>query len=110
MFKQTFESGNLSTEIRFGETQSQTNCRDVLLFTLLEITMALLKPDNPNQDLAKSLAAVMVDTLLYEISLSFLTSGLLGLAVKLQMWKCGQDFKKEFNCSFIESNPLSRLR
>jgi len=54
LFKQTFENVSLTAEIR-----------DVLLFTLLEITSTLLKADNPNQELAKSLASVMVDTLLF---------------------------------------------
>jgi hypothetical protein len=55
LFKQAFEViDSLAPEIR-----------DALLFTLLEITTATLKPDNPNPELAKSLAGVMVDTLLH---------------------------------------------
>eukprot|EP01114_Cavostelium_apophysatum_P016785 TRINITY_DN4844_c0_g1_i3.p1 TRINITY_DN4844_c0_g1~~TRINITY_DN4844_c0_g1_i3.p1 ORF type:complete len:1456 (+),score=431.48 TRINITY_DN4844_c0_g1_i3:258-4625(+) len=54
LFKQTIEAGSFTSEIR-----------DVLLFTLLEITTTLLKPDTPNQDLAKALASIMVDVLLF---------------------------------------------
>lgn len=72
MFKQTFERSDLlSVEIRyvlFSTCFLSINFltfRNVLLFTLLAITTTLLKPDNPNQTLAKSLAGVIVDTLLF---------------------------------------------
>lgn len=71
----------------------------MLLFTALELTTTLLRPDNPNENLARSLAFVLMDTLLF-IWLSSKTTD-------EAKWK---KFRESVQSLFHRMEPVSQVK